>query len=445
MLKIHSKGAISNIIGLIGCLLSIIILTAVFGCSTLLAQANNTVTVSVNVKGVRISTLLNSLQKDYNLNLSYNAGDSAFNKIVSYEATNKPVDKVLSDLVKLSGHQYKIIDNQFVIFPSQEIPATIAPVPLLSKKTTRQPETISDTIFVDKIVQKTDTLIRIDTLIRTDTIVQYDTIIVYREPVPEKVKGKIKSVRTDVFNDDARRNEGWAFGIAYGKLLTDYKVTAISEEKELANMIDESENWSFRGNLLSMNAFYNYHRFKAGAAIDYSNITNKFTFDKVISSGGMFDVDTLDTYYTLTGIDTNWVYIKDSAWIPLDQKTYIYDQFNSLSYIDFQLSAAYAFIHNRSIEMYLQAGISMNLLVSASGSTLTKTTDYEVIDFDKLAFSKINYTSMFGIGARYKLNDAFDINPEIYYLGQLKDVYESTMVSKKMHGAGFKIGILYYL
>jgi hypothetical protein len=445
MLKIQSKVAISNFIGLIGCMLSIIILTITFGCSPLFAQANTTITVNVGAKGERISTLLNNLQNDYSLNLSYNAGDSAFNKVVSYEAINKPVDEVLSDLVKLSGHQYKIIDNQFVIFPSPNIPVIITPAILQSKSTTKEPEAISDTIFIDKIVQKTDTLIRIDTLVRTDTIVKYDTIVVYRETAPEKAKGKIKSLRTDIFNDDARRNQGWAFGIAYVKLLTDYKINAIGEEEELAGMIDDSENWSFRGNLLSLNAFYNFQRFKAGAAIDYSNISNRFAFDKVITTGGLFDVDTLDTYYTLSGIDTNWVYIKDSAWIPLDQTAYIYDQINNLSYIDFQLSAAYAIIHNRSIEVILQAGISMNLLLSASGSTLIKDTDYEVVDFDKLEFNKINYSMMFGIGARYKLNDAFDINPEIYYLGQLKDVYESTMVSKKMHGVGFKIGFLYYL
>lgn len=426
-------------------MLSIIILTITFGCSPLFAQANTTITVNVGAKGERISTLLNNLQNDYSLNLSYNAGDSAFNKVVSYEAINKPVDEVLSDLVKLSGHQYKIIDNQFVIFPSPNIPVIITPAILQSKSTTKEPEAISDTIFIDKIVQKTDTLIRIDTLVRTDTIVKYDTIVVYRETAPEKAKGKIKSLRTDIFNDDARRNQGWAFGIAYVKLLTDYKINAIGEEEELAGMIDDSENWSFRGNLLSLNAFYNFQRFKAGAAIDYSNISNRFAFDKVITTGGLFDVDTLDTYYTLSGIDTNWVYIKDSAWIPLDQTAYIYDQINNLSYIDFQLSAAYAIIHNRSIEVILQAGISMNLLLSASGSTLIKDTDYEVVDFDKLEFNKINYSMMFGIGARYKLNDAFDINPEIYYLGQLKDVYESTMVSKKMHGVGFKIGFLYYL
>ncbi len=426
-------------------MLSIIILTITFGCSPLFAQANTTITVNVGAKGERISTLLNNLQNDYSLNLSYNAGDSAFNKVVSYEAINKPVDEVLSDLVKLSGHQYKIIDNQFVIFPSPNIPVIITPAILQSKSTTKEPEAISDTIFIDKIVQKTDTLIRIDTLVRTDTIVKYDTIVVYRETAPEKAKGKIKSLRTDIFNDDARRNQGWAFGIAYVKLLTDYKINAIGEEEELAGMIDDSENWSFRGNLLSLNAFYNFQRFKAGAAIDYSNISNRFAFDKVITTGGLFDVDTLDTYYTLSGIDTNWVYIKDSAWIPLDQTAYIYDQINNLSYIDFQLSAAYAIIHNRSIEVILQAGISMNLLLSASGSTLIKDTDYEVVDFDKLEFNKINYSMMFGIGARYKLNDAFDINPEIYYLGQLKDVYESTMVSKKMHGIGFKIGFLYYL
>jgi len=304
---------------------------------------------------------------------------------------------------------------------------------------------LPDTIFIDKIIHTSDTIIRMDTVIQTDTIIRYDTVTVIKEIQPERVKGKMKHVRSDVFNTDARRNKGWAFGLSYGKQLTDFKISALGNNQELVEKIDAAEHWSFRGNLFSMNAIYNYYRFKAGAAVDYRSIASKFNFKKVNTSGGLFNVDTLDAYYTLTGVDTNWVYIKDSTWIPLNRMEYVYSQINNLSYLDFHLTASYAIIHNQNLDFCLQAGMGLNYLLSASGNTITKTADFEVIDFEEMKFNKINYSFRMGIEARIKLTDAIDLNPELYYFGQMKDVYQYAMVHSKLHGLAVKIGLLYYL
>jgi hypothetical protein len=428
----------------IGRQLFLVILFIIIECTPMFAQTDTLVNLDAN--NTKVSALLNRLRHEYKLNLSYNASDSAFNKEVSVKASNQPIREVLADLLRLSGHQYKIIDNQFVIFPLKEIPfpkTTLHPtlnkdIPIEVKRT--------DTVYLDRIIHKTDTLVRVDTIIQRDTVIKLDTITVFREPTPEKLKSKIRNIRADVFNNDARRNEGWAVGFSYGKLLTDFKIKAIDKDSdELAEMIDESEHLSFRSDLFSMNAVYNYYKFKAGITIDYSSITSKFNFNKVISTGGLYDVDTLDTYYTLIGVDTNWVYITDSAWIPLNKTAYYYHQLNNLSYLNFLVNAAYAVIHNRNLELSLQTGIGLNYLLSTGGSTITKTTDYAVIDYKEMEFNKLNYSFMVGMGGRYKLNDAFDFTSEIYYLFQLKDIYQSNRVSSKLNGVGIKLGILYYL
>jgi hypothetical protein len=445
MRKNHPKKDTSPFEMLIGLVLWLVIISFLFGTRPLFAQVGTAENVNLEMNDIKVSTLLNKLKDDYNLNLSYNAGDAAFDKIVSFKAKDKTVEEVLSTVLQMIGYQFKNIDNQFVIF-SMKIPAetdnTVSQPPIILKKI-QQPT--SDTIFIDRLILKTDTLVRINTIIKRDTVIHTDTITIYKETVPEKVSGKIKNIRADVFNNDTRRNKGWAFGFSYGRLLTDYKITGIGNEKTLPDLIDKSEHWSFRSNILSVNAYYNFNRFKAGATVDFSSITSKFNFNKVTSTGGLFDVDTLDSYYTITGIDTNWVYIQDSTWVPVNRTEYYYSQINSLSYLNFQLNAAYAVVHNRNFELCLQAGISLNHLLSAKGSTIDKSFDYEVINFNEIEFNKTNYSYHLGIGMRYKLNDAIDINPEIYYFNQINEIYQSQFVKSKLYGFGLKLGIIYYM
>lgn len=445
MSKNHPKKETSPFEKLIGQVLWLVIISFFFGVHPLFAQVGPAKKVNLEMKDVKVSTLLNTLKDDYNLNLSYNAGDAAFDKTVSFSAKDKTVEEVLSIVLQMIGFQFKTIDNQCVIF-SMKSPAEtdkiVSQPPSNPKKIQQQ---TSDTIFIDRLIFKTDTLVRIDTIIKRDTVIHTDTITIYKENVPEKVSGKIKKIRADVFNNDSRRNQGWAFGFSYGRLLTDYKITGIGNEKALPGLIDKSENWSFRSNILSVNAYYNFNRFKAGAAVDYSSITSKLIFNKVTSTGGLFHVDTLDSYYTITGIDTNWTYIKDSTWVPVNRTEYYYSQMNSLSYLNFQLNAAYAVVHNRNFELCLQAGISLNYLLSGKGSTIEKSFDYEVINFEDIEFNKTNYSYHLGIGMRYKLNDAIDINPEIYYFDQINEIYQSQFVKSKIYGFGLKLGIIYYM
>ncbi len=425
--------------------LNLIIISVFIFCSSVFAQTDLSTKVNLNVYDMKVSDLLDKLHKEYNLNLSFNASDSTFYKRISYKAVSKPMHEVVAEILNLSGHDFKNIDNQIVIYPRSEIPTSkrsnIAPITINSNI----PESKFDTVFMDKLIFKTDTLFKTDTIIRYDTIVRYDTISIIKEPEPEKAKNKIKKIRSDVFNNDSRRDNGWAFGISYGKLFADFNVTSLDGDINFAKQVDESEKWTFNSNVLSVSSMHNFNRLKIAAAISYKGITTNFDFSNINTTGGLFEIDTLDTYYTISGIDTSWVYIKDSVWIPMDQVEYKYNQINRLTYLGLQVNMSYSIIHQRNIDLYLQGGLGFDFLLSANGSTITKRTEIDVIDFKDLTFNKTTLSYSLGLGSRFKLNDGYDICPELFYIGHFKDVYQDAAVSKKFRGFGLKIGIIYYL
>jgi hypothetical protein len=423
--------------------ISISLLLAFSALSGLYAQADQNLQVSVDVKNKSLADVLEQLHQTYNLNISFNSGDSTFQTRISYKATSEPISNVLTDLLARTKHEFKNIDNQYVIYPvktdakSKESIAAVAVLPIASATQ------LSDTVYVNKFVLRTDTLIKRDTIIRYDTIIQHDTIVIEKVPEQEKVMTKIRNLRTDVFDNDARRRKGWGLGFYFLEELDELKVSG-TDDPELVQALDESENWSLRCNGLSVNAFINYNRLKVETGISYTGFNSRFQFNKTILTGGIFQRDTLDAYYTIAGIDTNWVYILDSTWIPINRNESVYNNINTLHYLDLRAGFTYAFIDQRSFDVYAGARLGLHVLLGAKGSTLQHIDDIEVVDYNSIKFNTIDYSATLALGTRIKLNQAFDINPEFYYHTRFKDLYDSQTITTRIRGLGLKLGFIYY-
>ncbi len=70
------------------------------------AQADPQFPVSIEVKNERIGSVLQRLHNDYNLNFSFNAGDSTFQTLITYQADKIPIGQVLTDLLQKTNHQF---------------------------------------------------------------------------------------------------------------------------------------------------------------------------------------------------------------------------------------------------------------------------------------------------------------------------------------------------
>ena len=423
--------------------ISISLLLAFSALSGSYAQADQNLQVSIDVKNTSLAEVLEQLHQTYNLNISFNSGDSTFQTKINYKASSQPISIVLTDLLSKTKHEFKSIDNQYVIYPlkpdsKQKEPITTAIV--LPRVVASQ---VSDTVYVNKYLVQTDTLIRRDTIIRYDTIIKYDTIVIEKVPEPEKVISKIRNLRSDVFDNDARRRKGWGLGFYLHEEIDELKASG-KEDAELVEALDASEDWSLRCNGLSVNAFMNYNRLKVETGISYTGFNSRFQFSKTILTGGNFLRDTLDAYYTITGIDTSWVYILDSTWIPINRNESVYNNINTLHYLDFRAGLTYAFIDQRSFDVYVGGRIGLHVLLAAKGTTLQRVEDVEVVDFKSLNLNKVDYSATLALGTRIKLNQAFDINPEFYYHTRFKDLYESQTISTRMRGFGIKVGFIYY-
>jgi len=197
-------------------LVAVVILISIISTSTLFSQNVQNRTVSLQVDDVTISTALVQLAVVANFNFSFNSDNMALNRRISYSAVDRPPLAILDDLLEGTGHKYKIVGSQVVIFKEEEEvqekaeqPKEVVPLPQVITKYV--PQLVYDTVFL------TDTVYQIV----TDTILVIDTVFVEKEK-PKKIQNKIKDIPVDYFDQRSSRESGWALGIAVSPIATDF-------------------------------------------------------------------------------------------------------------------------------------------------------------------------------------------------------------------------------
>ena len=180
-------------------LVSFVMLILFMSSSALFSQNVQSRTVSLQVDDVTISTALVQLAVVANFNFSFNSDNMALNRRISYSAVDRPPLAILDDLLEGTGHRYKIVGSQVVIFKEEEEiqekaeqPEEVIPLPQVITKYV--PQLVYDTIFL------TDTVYQVV----MDTIYVVDTVFVEKEK-PKKVQNKIKDIPVDYFDPKSSR------------------------------------------------------------------------------------------------------------------------------------------------------------------------------------------------------------------------------------------------
>jgi hypothetical protein len=69
---------------------------------------------------------------------------------------------------------------------------------------------------------------------------------------------------------------------------------------------------------------------------------------------------------------------------------------------------------------------------------------YPATEMNKGTFEKWTYGYQAGIGVRYTLTNWTDIYGELFYRRYLSATTTNHPLNRRLHGAGLKIGLLYY-
>ena len=403
-----------------------------FGISFLLLSVldlsgqNNS--ISFSVENERLSAVLSRLSQESGLKFSYNSGDELFSKRVSYSVVEKPPLSILEDLLENTTHTYKQIGNQVVIFRRKDAGTTKdednseEPVVVIATQDIVPVTIIYDTVFI----RDTLTQILVDTLRVTDTV--FVEKVVYQQEIDQSNN----SDTTDSFNPETARSQGWSGTAFFTPIISAF------------SMVENESALDVRNFSMGIEVTKAFDKLSVSASFKLTHFGERFNHTYSFTQGGFYRTDTIDEYYTVVETDTNWYYVTDSLWQPTDYKEYNYNIKNKIGYLDFAIGASYVFYTQNQFKLYGTAGLQMNILIYKSGLAIPNQDKPESVDFADLNFSTPAFLYMLGAGARYRISDRIDFNPELYYFRAFNQAVDDYPVAKKVNGLGLKFGLTYY-
>ncbi len=425
--------------------LILLVLFEVAGISSLAAQSQLMQPVEVfSVQNTTLAEAIRQLSVKTNLNFTYDASDPAMEATVDCEMRNKTPLGILDELLRNTKRTYKQIGNQIVIYhDSDPEPAIVSPLPIQD-----QPERevnpvlqvdVSEIPLIDSILlSKTDTLYIKDTLVLTDTIVRTDTLrlvdTVYIAAKNNPGKNKpITPLPVNHFAENPLRTPGWAVDFSIMPLVSNF--STVFKEKE----------WSLRSYSFDAQLVRHQKRWSFLLGLQFSQFAQKFNHNYVVSTGGYYQIDTLDVYYSVVGTDTTLIAVTDSTYLPLESEAFNYDKVNRVGYLGITAAAEYLIIHRPVFSLSAKAGIVVNSLVYRKGLLLENTGDSSGIDFADMTFASPVFGLMVGVAGGFRLNDDFQLRLDAGYRFYTTDVFSYPDFNSQLSAVGVSVGIRYYL
>lgn len=424
-----------------------------------LAQTRKDHLISISAENEKLGSFLIRLSKFDHVNISFNASDSSFNQRINYLTTNKPLEKIFQEILPLTNHDYRQVGNHWVVFASEENSDKFPTAYSIGTPNTKESDNMTGEISAqDKTVTAPDTIIKyieipvpftdtvfVENLITTtDTIILRDTVFIEPSEATQRKTQTVKDLK-NVFRAAPDRENGWAISFSYAQMVAGYNYSGNPEGNSKTDELKESEPVSFRNFSLGTSIRYNLKKFRFNAGLKLTGFSHKFSYQDVTATGGFFDVDTLDVYYTVVQSDTTYIFVTDSSWVPLEQTTQTYDRLNQIGLLEFHIGADYKFYSNNDLSFNASVGFDAGIPVWVNGSTILDTDGFPSEELTKDLFSKTTQAWTAGLGGSYKITNWSDLFGEVFYKHYLNEFVETYPLERRMYGFGLRVGLLYYL
>jgi hypothetical protein len=423
-------------------------LTALFLCAgPLFADAQNIRlkdNISFSVNNVPVSDALEALTRVTGFTFSYNPDQIPASRIVKVDLINRPVIEVLNAILGSQNFGYRQMANQIVIYlAKQEIvpngvattsetqPSIAAPI---TKETDKNQNQVfkPDTVYITKNIR--DTVKVKEVIVKTDTV--YEKIItpVSGNEIFSRVTD-LKKELTPVWKVDA--------GVSFSLFLPGASYQAHDLYSEKLDQYKKSfSNKAFSGSA-GIDVRASYGKWTAASGIALTLFSQKLDYNYLIETGGFYQKDTLDKYYTLSGIDTTWYYILDSAYVPKDNEQFNYRMNNHIRYLEIPLAVHYNYGF-RSMLLYAKAGIIPGVYTGSDGQQIMPDSD-GVIPVKQIEAKSIVLSYIFGLGVAVPLSRKLVLNSSIFYRNHFSSIYKDFPIETRYSAAGIQAGIIYKL
>jgi len=379
----------------------------------------------------KLSDVLLKLAETGDLNFSYDANDPVFNKRISYSSKGENTQIILNNILTETGLKRKLIGKQTVIYHSKDDQIILGAEALEDPK-----ERVTEIIVVDEnptgiAGYELDTIYIQDTILRIDTIRITDTVFIEKEKPEKQTQPKLKEIPVDFFQTETDRDKGWAMDFYAAPILSDF------------SLVKDDVSFTLRNFSLGIDAIKLLNRWNFSIGLHFSHFGHRFSQQYSKTTGGVYQTDTVDAYYTVIDIDTSWYYVTDSSWIPLESMDYNYEKTNTIGYLGLNASVAYDFYKSSKLRIYGRIRGMIGWSVYKNGIAIPDEEHAEGIDFSDLKFNTA-YSASFGIGLKYKITKDLDFNTELYYSRYFNQIVKEFEYDNKLNVIGLKIGIVYY-
>ncbi len=386
------------------------------------------------VSNQTLDAVLKRLAYESKLRFTYEANDPVMDTKVTLKCQDEFPLTILSRLLENTGHTFKQIGNQIVIYrnPDTSNQDKVETVPaVVTKPPVTKPALYENNEIVQTLIP-VDTVFVMDTIFRVDTLRQVDTVFVYPEKKPLS-SPELPAFNVDHFQENPFRQPGWALDLSVSPILSNFST------------IESLDDWSLRSFAIDGRIVRHQKRWSFYMGLQFSQFSQKFNNQYQITSGGFYQKDTLDLYYTVTGIDTTWIAVVDSSYLPLNSESYSVDRVNRLGYISLTGGVDYVFLHRPSFDISAKAGVLVSSLLYRNGVYMQSSKEVHGTELGDIAFSSPNIGLYAGIGSRWRLTDQLSMVLDVGYQFYLSSTMSAQIYDQNLKAMRLSVGVRYYL
>jgi hypothetical protein len=411
--------------------------------------------VSISVSEKPVADVLDKLSNICGVRFTYDPDDISAGRRISFDVKNMPLAGVLSKTFGDNSIKFREKGAQIIIFrdrSEKETPlagslvqkpeitreqSPVKPGEIKDKEKKTSPNALNmspgesktnrpDTLYIIR----RDTILKFDTLLRVDTLVLHDTVFLNRKEI-------VMDVNT------GKKDRGFFADVSGCYILSKMILTSSRAQDEiLASKLGTTGIKNLPGYSTGLGLGYYIKGWSLHSGLYYTRYFQTFTYTYGHQTGGYFETDTIEKYYTLTGPDTSWFFITDSTWLEKQIHQYNYKQQNQFRYIEIPLSVSYA-VYHRNFDIYLSGGVIAGILPYSSGSFINPAPDFPISPLKEISLNTFILSVTGGAGARFSLNDHTGLLTEVSYRQQLRSIYKDYPVSVKFGSVSFRLGLTY--
>ncbi|MCF8232475.1 MAG: hypothetical protein K9J27_09835 [Bacteroidales bacterium] len=426
-----------------------ILLATVFFVSTAaFAQTNPTdQKLSIVEEKIGVIELLKKIENNSAVYFSYSP-DFFEGDFVQVKFLDRSIEYILDQLLN-PEYKYVVKGREVVIYKNRyyresETQQSSEQPTVTHEKTTKDtaateitkerepPEVHYDTVFLTRY----DTISTIDTMMVRDTVIIRDTVYV-KKAVKKPYKNS--SIFKNTTLEDLRNKDNY-LEVYAGPVFNNFEFT--DANSRLISLTEKAyaSRPSYEAGLMAGRHF-NPFLVEVGLGLRY--ITEDFVYTYSRPSESYYEVDTLDSYYTIQNQDTTWYYITDSTLHSIPGRSEQYQNINHFTFLDVPVSVGYRF-NVGNLAAHLKVGIVNSFLVDEGGYYIDRGEFNPVGKYRNAEMNSYVMSGSVSAGVVYYLNDFIAVSGNIHFRKTFAPLFkEKIPVSRNYTYTTGSLGIRY--